>query len=637
MSALGLALLCALALEAGAPRPLCLLLALPALLLAPGLGWARWLLRVQQELAEHGRTTAEPERPAPTGLQLAIDASWISLAAVWIGVALLRESRPLLPAPLAASPALLLLAGMALFGMLGELAGRGRRAASSSGRELLAAALIGLSLLGTAAHRQADLARPLDAHWWLPAADERLGDGLAVVLAGAVARGAPESPAWRLDLPGGRARIEAQAAAEGEVLLVLRGPIGARLEAGGGEVTIARDVLEEGEEEPVRRYRERGAAAMLLPVALGPGESLEVEVVAPSPADRAAPRASEAMTLYLLPGVEALWALHGAGELRFTHYWQILNQVENLDWAAELLQWRRLTLNQPPGWSPILSLVHLYGDGDLPGTGLLFLWVLGLCGLSAVRLLFVLAPACSPPALALPALGVAVLGLLMIEPGSTMFPDPLYTAALLGAALALAARRPGWFAFLGLGAGLLRYPGLVVAGLLGLAAGLSGSHPRPGRALGLLGVFALSAALGGLLLMWLGHAEDLLFILYFETLPEHWHDDYRLSSLLPRVPAFYTILLRYSGGALLLGPLLALGPTDPGRRGARFLLGGALAYSLALCTIDHHPTHYFLPLVMFCVLSVGVLSQGGGPVRRWLAPGLVLLGLWTTLRIGQVF
>ncbi len=59
----------------------------------------------------------------------------------------------------------------------------------------------------------------------------------------------------------------------------------------------------------------------------------------------------------------------------------------------------------------------------------------------------------------------------------------------------------------------------------------------------------------------------------------------------------------------------------------------ALSYSLLLCTIDHFPSHYFLPLIH---LSAVALAAGAGtlPQRlpRWIILGLGVAGLgWSAL------
>ena len=179
-------------------------------------------------------------------------------------------------------------------------------------------------------------------------------------------------------------------------------------------------MTEDPEEGPVPRYLEAGVAAIALDVELAPGEALPIEL--------------QGERLYVMPGTDAIWALHATGELRYVHYYQILNQQENQVWAEELLTSRWLTLNQPPGWSPILAVASLWVSPDLQGANALFLGVLLLVGCSAVRLVGAIAPGAPGPAWLLPAAMAASHGLLMIEPGSTNFPDSLYAAALVGRA-----------------------------------------------------------------------------------------------------------------------------------------------------------------------------------------------------------
>jgi hypothetical protein len=140
------------------------------------------------------------------------------------------------------------------------------------------------------------------------------------------------------------------------------------------------------------------------------------------------------------------------------------------------------------------------------------------------------------------------------------------------------------------------------------------------------------------LLVYLGEAEDLAFILYFETFPEHWHDDYALGSLLPRIPEFYGAWARYTGGGLLLVVVGALfGAAGPVRTALRALFVPILAYSAILSTVDHSPSHYFLPLVgMTGPLVVAASATRASPVWRWGLSIACLLGLWIFLWTGQI-
>ncbi len=382
-------------------------------------------------------------------------------------------------------------------------------------------------------------------------------------------------------------------------------------------------MVEAPEEGPVRRYLERGTAGLVLEVDLAPGEELPVDM------------GGEA--LYLLPGSEAVWALHAEGELRYTHYYQLLNQVENQVWAQELLESRWFTWNQPPGWSPILaSTVLLVGD-DLPAANLLFLWVLLLIGASSLRLCSLVAPGAPLMAAAVPPALVAAHGLLMLEPASANFPDSLYAASALGVALSLARRSPTGFGLAGAAAQALRWPGTVLSlMLLSGAALFEGLRPGPylPRLLALVGLGGLIAGLA----VASGHADDLAFVLYFETFPEHWHGDYAPASLLPRIPAFYGRWMAYTGGGIGIAALcLGVGAAGPARDRGRALLLAALAYSALLCTVDHFPTHYFLPLL---ALTGPAVVAGSASVKApWadLAIAAVLVGVGLLLYGGRTW
>lgn len=628
MSALGLALLTWVALHTGAPWWLRTVLAVPALMYAPGLGWARYLLARRRGID----ATPGPDDRAPvTGLQLSIDAAWIAMAWTWISVAVVRELG--LRGPDAATG---LLALGAAFGLLGELLGRGGRTAPTPRRELLGAGAVLLAVILSATWRSADLVRPLDGYWWLQGADEEGHEALPIAAAQGWAEasplGWPEAGAERLDLPPAQGPVHgtlvATGPAHGRLVLAVRGPLGSHVAVQDPqgtvvEATVQASVQEAGEDAPVRRYLDRGTAGLAVQVDLAPGQSLPVEVQGDS--------------LYVFPGTEAVWAAHAVGELRYTHYWQILNQVENLDWAAEVLDWRWFTLHQPPGWSPLLATTLLFGGHDLPSGNILFLWVIGLVGLTGVRLASLLGRGAPLPAWLVPAGLVAVHAMLMFEPASTNFPDSLYAAAVLAVAAAVAGGRPGWFAALGIAAGLLRWPGVVLSSILVLAWWLSG-HERPWRNLATLWGLVLAGGAGAAALYLLGGLPDLPFILYFETFPEHWHGQYALPALVARLPEFYWIWLRYTGGALSLALLGCLGPGSPARRGARALVGAALAYSLLLSSIDHHPSHYFLPLVALSGPALVAASAASrNRVLAWALPLLCLAGLWTTLQIAQVF
>jgi hypothetical protein len=256
--------------------------------------------------------------------------------------------------------------------------------------------------------------------------------------------------------------------------------------------------------------------------------------------------------------------------------------------------------------------------------------------------LLVLAPETTGPALALPAGLAAAHGLLMLEPGSQNFPDSLYAAVMVGVAIALSEPRRRAFGLFVVLAQALRWPGTVFSLLLagGLAlreergwsqafARIIPALPWMGGGLG-LGVLVASLA------VWSGDAEDLLFVLYFETFPEHWHDNYNIRELLPRAPDFYRNWLYYTGGGLLLSVWGLIGTPNPARRKAQGLFIGMLGYSLILATVDHHPTHYFLPLVALTGPVLGA-SVAEDRLRRRVLPLICLGGILVLLERGQVW
>ena len=100
--------------------------------------------------------------------------------------------------------------------------------------------------------------------------------------------------------------------------------------------------------------------------------------------------------------------------------------------------------------------------------------------------------------------------------------------------------------------------------------------------------------------------------------------------LLGRAPAFFALWFVYSGGTLLLAALRW--PT-----GTRVALGTALLYSLLLCTIDHSPTHYFVPLVQLSALAAACTADSvrSAAARHGLA-GLAAGGLLIFLVCGDI-
>jgi hypothetical protein len=111
-----------------------------------------------------------------------------------------------------------------------------------------------------------------------------------------------------------------------------------------------------------------------------------------------------------------------------------------------------------------------------------------------------------------------------------------------------------------------------------------------------------------------GHLGEWMHILWFETGPEHYQNNQEAAPLLERPLAFYTEWARLMGfGALGKAALLAwaamVGFVVWADRHARWILASVLLYSLLLCTIDHFPSHYFLPLVAGMGISMAVATR----------------------------
>ncbi len=575
---------------------------LPVLMVGPGIGFAKRFRRAEDASA----------------LGFAIDASWMGMAITWFNVALVRE------AGIEATSHAFALVGLAvLWTVVGWVWSRGTGTHLSMGQsERVGVGAVVFALVALGFWRGGDLARPLHGYWHMEGADEWLHEALPVSSDRAVFHGWPEAGAYAVVPEQGGFSIRADAAAEGRLILAVQGPLGSQVKAGNAAARVDASVTVHPEEGPVRRYLEKGVAAIAVDVDMEAGDTLTVQ--------------SDGERVFVLPGADAVWSLHAAGVLRYVHYYQLLNQVENQVWAQEMLQDRWATLNQPPGWSPLLSLATVLLVDDMPAAAWLFLWVLLLLGCTSVRLGAVLAPEAHPVAMLIPAAMVLSHGLLMFEPGSFNFPDSLYAAAVLAVALAIAEQRLGWIAWMGIAAGLLRWPGVILSTIFVLVYWRM-FGPAPWRALRRMWALVLVGAILAVMGTLAGELHDLLFILYFETFPEHWHGDYAATSLLPRVPGFYALWLAYTGGGMLLALSAWAGPNSPSRRGLRWIMTVAGIYSLMLATIDHHPTHYFLPLV--ALTGVALMCASASFERgllRWLVPATTLIGVWLFLWFGDV-
>ncbi len=442
---------------------------------------------------------------------------------------------------------------------------------------------------------------------------------------------------------------------QGPVLLVLRGPVEATLEVGGSAavpgvaviprgtpartMTVESDPVVNADEGPVPRYLDRGATTLRLDRGLQPGERLRLGF-------------SHAMdsVLYVVPSTDALWDLHGRGELRHVHYYQLLNMVEQVRWARELYEDRRVTTVQPPLQAYVaagpLGMTH----GDLPTQAVLALGTLAVLGMACVGALAAWTPNLPLPAWLLPAGATLQAGRLLLEPGSFGMPDALATLAVVVAAGSLARTRGGY-----VGAGVVAQLARYHAGPLAVVpALLDGQFGRAGRLLAALVVLVVLGILAGSLTGQLGAWVDTVG---WEIGPEHWHGNFAAGELLARVAPFYAQWMRYGGGLPVLGVLLFAGgraflgregagrplrstsaarppPHVDAHRAARIFLGTAGLFSLLLCTIDHAPSHYFLPLVVLGTVGFGATCDGLRGRARSLVPLAALASLgWACARV----
>lgn len=540
------------------------LISLPTVLI--GTGWG-FTLRLHQS-----------KRASP--LQLILDSAWISLLITWLNIALVRELGLGTHENVS-----WFLYGFSFLWMLGGLfLGRKNTVIPPlPPREKHGLLGIFLALLFLGWWKAPDISRPLDAHWYLEQADDprhplqpiRPANGWRSI----DKIGWEEAGAFRMLPSNSFPSLISDHRTNGRITLAVRGPLGSYIEAKGKRNTVAQYMAESEEEGGVRRYLTKGVAAISIWADLQPGDVLPIKI--------------QGDEVYLLASSDAVWALHEEETIKYTFYYQILNQVENQVWAEEILKDRRFTWNQPPGWSPILAFANIFIAADLYGAACLFLYVLFLVALSSVRLISLIAPRAHFLGWMVPSLLMLSHANLMFVPASHNFPDSLYTVGILGMLIGIFSQEPLRFGILGIATQALRWPGtLLSSGFILLYFWREKISPLPylrylwiGTGLGVL------IAVGAI---FLGDPEDVLFILYFETFPEHWHGNYNFLDLLSRYPNFYQKWIMYTGGMLLLSlPFL----WNQQNKAVFTLLGGAFAYSLILASIDHDPSHYFLPLV----------------------------------------
>lgn len=601
---LGLHLLMAIALLGGASWWIMGIVGLSTVLWSTGWGWSCLIHR--------------DEHISP--LQLLIDSAWISMVIAWLNIALIRETGLGTAANL---PWIVWLMSL-LWTVSGLWLSRQKQPLyPMAPRERFGIGSLGLAIIAIVAWKSTDIQRPLDGYWYLEGADDprhqlvplrpaNFWDDIELV-------GWMDAGAFAMTPTTPSPTLIADQRVNGRVTLAVRGPIGSYISAKGKRAEVMRAVEERPDEGAVDRYLDNGVAAVSIWADLQPGEQLPLSVKG----DR----------VYLMASSDAVWSLHGTGELRYTHYYQLLNQVENQQWANEMLVDRRFTWNQPPGWSPILATSNILVAPDLNGASCLFLHVLLLVGLSSLHLTCVIAPRATRIAWSIPALLMIVHALLMFEPGSQNFPDSLFAAAILGVWASVMQGHSIRFGIMGLLAQALRWPGAILSTIFLLSQHWLNRDVDTDliRSLKTLwGAICLGMLIAGIAML-TGDAEDLLFILYFETFPEHWHGNFNPLDLLSRLPEFFTLWTMYTGGMLILSLPFAFNNYNTSLTP---ILLTMVSYGLLLGTIDHHPSHYFLPLVA-CTGPIFVASSTCIPnplhQRLFIALGIIgtLVYLWS--------
>ncbi len=320
----------------------------------------------------------------------------------------------------------------------------------------------------------------------------------------------------------------------------------------------------------------------------------------------------QVIVLANLTGAEVRGELQELG-IHSMHPFQMLNVTENVRWAAEVASTHILpghsppwvqpasTLHQPPAWTYLYAPAReLLTEQLVSASALLVLILLAIVvtgikglegspGMSDLRVALALATVLS--------LGAAQHGRLMVSDGSMNFPDSLFACALLIAVVSLVAGRLQIFVLWAMLAALLRYPGAVVVLLAGLSLLAVDRQRRQQVIAGLMrfglgiaifcGAMLATGVLTGILPTW-------LYALYFETIPEHFHNPPEDAPRLLQRPLYFARTWMLVGGGVV-----ALAIPFRGRL-ARVSAITALLYFPFLGFIHHHSHHYFLPLIAFC-------------------------------------
>jgi len=392
----------------------------------------------------------------------------------------------------------------------------------------------------------------------------------------------------------------------------------------------------------VERYWEWGAALVAEVVQVPPKGRAEVDIrVLPDESSGEAPRLEDFQILGLanLAGGEVRGELEVLG-IHSMHPFQMLNVTENVRWAEEVASTHVLpghsppwadppsTLHQPPVWTYIYAPAReLLSPQLVSASLLLMLTLLGIVmvGIKAMETQGDALSVSVASALALAlSFNAAQHGRLMVSDGSMNFPDNLFALALLVAVVALCTHRQRIFVLWAVLAALLRYPGIVVIGFAGMALVALDSRRRIqttealvklGLAIGLFcGVMLAAGGLFGLLPTW-------LYALYFETIPEHFHNPgEEADSLLRRPVVFLRMWMICGGGALFLAWPLR-------NQLSRVASITAVLYFPCLAFIHHYSHHYFLPLIgLACLAAVAsIASRKPGPGQTRMAVALACL------------
>lgn len=500
-------------------------------------------------------------------------------------------------------------------------------APSRQGWPLELGLLLLTGLLLTYAHRHF-IPRSLADYWYHAAAFSEVGEppptletqGITLTRAGAWTSLEAERPLWRLTSAQTPLELELRALSPTTVTLryLWQGPVDSRLtldcEDLRSTLTVERAPVEVAEEGPTLRYLDQGLGYLRLELPVRESRSclLRPETSAPG----------VILDVSDWPDGQVQEAAATQGWV-LTHYYQLLNLAENIAWAREVLQDRWVTLNQPPLWSYVFSAILVFGHGGAWALNLFFLAQTLLTAWLAFQVVK-LEHREAPSWLLLPLLGIAAShARIIIASGSTNFPDNLYAFLVMAGLYALVSGRAVGYGAAATLTTLVRYPGVAIMVLLPLLQ--AWFYPGRRRAVlkaawsgaALVGVTCLGFALVGVLR---GHLPEWLEILYFETFPEHFHDDYSMASLLPRPPEFYGLLLQYLG---YTPALLVLARTR-----LAWLTGlGCLLYTFLLCFIDHFPSHYFVtPMYLLGVALVSTCASVEG-IQQKVLTGVACAGL----------